>query len=692
MKNKFKSFKPIIKKKYTFANIFLKVNTNLNLIVMKRILLFAIALCIGFMGVAQERTVFSKDLLKQSVLKEVVKPIDRVDYEVTQSYAPIKDFKSVVLLGDEVELLDTQYDLQTNQLLSNRLMTWPDGTITAVATMGLETPPSSPDRGTGYNYFDGNDWQEKPTERIEPDRCGWPNIAAWGAEGEIVVSHIANTAGDVGLYISRRPVRGEGEWETFTFISDIAGVDPTWPRIVTSGENNEYLHVFYNTYNGYGAMTAATLYARSSDGGTTWDVKDVMLEGMGEDSYVGISADDYALASRGNTVVLLGASAWFDMFMMKSTDNGDTWEKTVIWQHPFPMFDIQTQFLEDTLYAVGNSAELTIDKYGNCHVVYSCSRILRNEENQPGYYSTFPYYDGIGYWNESMEAPIPTPEEVPSWANYPEYYTLDPDYLYEELNVLIGWVQDVNGDGEINYVEVASGEFPFAIYRELGVSTMPTLTITDDDVIAVAYSSVTEGYATSDNRYNYRHNWVTFSPDLGNTWGTSLGEETFIDLQEGELFHIFDECIYGQFAPNNSSESDHFDFMYNADDKPGVFLDEDEQTIPTTNRMIYNKISKDEVVGVIDINNETENSLVVSNCYPNPTHGTTTLTISLRDAGSVALEIYNLTGQKVMEIPATKMAKGVNTITFDASALNSGVYFYTVTAGTESISKKMIVE
>ena len=51
---------------------------------------------------------------------------------------------------------------------------------------------------------------------------------------------------------------------------------------------------------------------------------------------------------------------------------------------------------------------------------------------------------------------------------------------------------------------------------------MPTLTITDDDVIAVAYSSVTEGYATSDNRYNYRHNWVTFSPDLGNTWGLSV--------------------------------------------------------------------------------------------------------------------------------------------------------------------------
>ncbi len=171
-----------------------------------------------------------------------------------------------------------------------------------------------------------------------------------------------------------------------------------------------------------------------------------------------------------------------------------------------------------------------------------------------------------------------------------------------------------------------------------------------------------------------------------------MGEDTFYDLQEGELIHIFDECIYGQFAPNNSSESNHFDFIYNADEKPGVFLDEDEQTEPTTNKIIHNMINNIELLGVIDINNETGNPLAVSNCYPNPTHATTSLSINLKNAGSVALQIFNLTGQKVMEVPATNMDRGVNTITFDASGLNSGVYFYTVTAGSESISKKMIVE
>lgn len=655
---------------------------------MKRIVLFAIALCIGFMGMAQQKTVVSKELLKQSILQKVVTPSDPV-MTTNTSYAPVKEFKSVVMLGTETEIIDTKYDLQSNTLLSNRIYAWPDGTISAVATMGLETPPGSPDRGTGYNHYDGSEWQPKPTERLEDNRTGWPSIAPWGETGEVTCSHLSENA----ISVLTREVKGVGAWTATTIAGPDGGPGLLWPRVTTSGENNEYIHIFaLTTPSGNGGapwlgQDGALLYYRSTDGAQTWDIKDVVLEGMGDDSYVSISADDYVLASRGNTVTLLVASMWYDMFMMKSDDNGMTWEKTVIWQHPYPMFDIQTQFLEDTLYAVGNSAQVALDAYGNAHVVYATSRIMRDNTMDPGFYSFFPYYDGVGYWNESMEAPIPTPDEVPGWANYPDYYTLNPDYLFED-GVLIGWSQDVNGNGTLDFVEVASGEFPFAIYRSKGLSTMTTLTVTDDDVIAVAFSSPTETYATSDERYNYYHTWVVTSPDLGSTWDT----ENFTDLQAGELFHIFDECIYGQFAPNNSMDSDHFDFMYNADEKPGVFLDEDDQLEPTTNRMIHNRIAKDDVVGVKEINTEVSRSLKVSDCYPNPTRGITTLTIRVENASTVSVEVFNLTGQKVLEVPTSNMTKGVNSITFDASSLNSGVYFYTVTAGSESISKKMIVE
>jgi hypothetical protein len=119
------------------------------------------------------------------------------------------------------------------------------------------------------------------------------------------------------------------------------------------------------------------LYNRPTDGGATWDIQHVNLEGMGADFYLDISADDYVLASKGNTVALLMTSAWIDMFVMKSTDNGETWDKIMIWEHPYPFFDLQTTLTSDTLYAVDNSGNLAIDDNGMVHVVFGIGRVAR---------------------------------------------------------------------------------------------------------------------------------------------------------------------------------------------------------------------------------------------------------------------------------------------------------------------------
>jgi hypothetical protein len=49
-------------------------------------------------------------------------------------------------------------------------------------------------------------------------------------------------------------------------------------------------------------------------------------------------------------------------------------------------------------------------------------------------------------------------------------------------------------------------------------------------------------------------------------------------------------------------------------------------------------------------------------------------------------------GQVVMTVDAGVAQPGMNRIKFDVSNLTSGAYFYTVKAGTSSVSKKMIVE
>ncbi len=62
--------------------------------------------------------------------------------------------------------------------------------------------------------------------------------------------------------------------------------------------------------------------------------------------------------------------------------------------------------------------------------------------------------------------------------------------------------------------------------------------------------------------------------------------------------------------------------------------------------------------------------------YPNPFNPTTTIQYQLKQSGPVSLAIYNLTGQLVRTLVDEHQPSGSYSITFDASYLASGIYFY----------------
>jgi len=98
------------------------------------------------------------------------------------------------------------------------------------------------------------------------------------------------------------------------------------------------------------------------------------------------------------------------------------------------------------------------------------------------------------------------------------------------------------------------------------------------------------------------------------------------------------------------------------------------------------------ITGINDDIQETKAAINVSQNFPNPANGETTVAVTLKDATTVSFEVINLMGQKVYDIPAASFGAGIHSFSFDASTLANGVYFYTVTAGEEKITKKMIVK
>lgn len=77
--------------------------------------------------------------------------------------------------------------------------------------------------------------------------------------------------------------------------------------------------------------------------------------------------------------------------------------------------------------------------------------------------------------------------------------------------------------------------------------------------------------------------------------------------------------------------------------------------------------------------------------YPNPFNPATNISFSLPEQGFVTLKVFNSLGQQVAILVNSELETGSHMISFDASNLPSGTYFYTLQASEKILSKKMIL-
>jgi len=113
------------------------------------------------------------------------------------------------------------------------------------------------------------------------------------------------------------------------------------------------------------------------------------------------------------------------------------------------------------------------------------------------------------------------------------------------------------------------------------------------------------------------------------------------------------------------------------------------QSYSFENHLITYKITAD--AGFTGVENTTNNGLSVSQNRPNPFTGMTTVNYSLTKATNVNVIIYNVAGAKVMTINKGVQAAGSHKVEINASDLQAGVYYYTLTADGYTVTKKMIV-
>jgi Secretion system C-terminal sorting domain len=77
--------------------------------------------------------------------------------------------------------------------------------------------------------------------------------------------------------------------------------------------------------------------------------------------------------------------------------------------------------------------------------------------------------------------------------------------------------------------------------------------------------------------------------------------------------------------------------------------------------------------------------------YPNPFNPTTVISYQLPVSSHVTLKVYNVLGRKVAVLVNGNKQAGNHKVTFDASRLSSGVYFYRIREDNFVAAKKLIV-
>jgi len=91
----------------------------------------------------------------------------------------------------------------------------------------------------------------------------------------------------------------------------------------------------------------------------------------------------------------------------------------------------------------------------------------------------------------------------------------------------------------------------------------------------------------------------------------------------------------------------------------------------------------------VEINGTVPQKFAVEQNYPNPFNPTTTINYTVPEKSFVTLKVFDVLGREVATLVNGEVELGNHQVTFNASKLSSGVYYYTLQAGNSTSTKKM---
>lgn len=191
-------------------------------------------------------------------------------------------------------------------------------------------------------------------------------------------------------------------------------------------------------------------------------------------------------------------------------------------------------------------------------------------------------------------------------------------------------------------------------------------------------------------RYSTFTGWYTFNPVGGDSisiWAEMLKSNTPIGF------------AYATLSPRNSFGQFQTNFQYIASGTPDSCLIEmlitgsaaSHDSIHIGSTMVIDDLAFSGVDGVEAAGSSLPSTYALRQNYPNPFNPSTVISYDLPAASHVLLRVYNMLGEEVATLINAGENPGRHVVRFDASGLPSGAYFYRLSTGTFTETKRLML-
>ena len=640
---------------------------------MKKLLLCGLAFAICASAMAQQNR-FSKQLTGKTMKQKAVTGIENVNTTqsmpasagpVKRNFTPTSTAVTLIPLGQSANAFGTTGGPKT--------FLFAHPVINTVAFIHRAT--NAPGPGSGFLQYDystdgGSTWTNNAGPAYSP--AGGPFFNARYPQG-LIYNPVGNTdpangkiayfaptlagtnAGWGGLCngvanLSATPAATKTENISDSYLipdgmalntnDNNCWVSDIWTE-PTTAEYGDTLMLFKGVWNGSDYSYTEIKVPAISDGATAADKV--------------VVATQIAWAPNGLTgyAALLGHESFSDApdsslypTVFKTTDAGATWNRVA----SLGLNAIDTILQSGLAITTGFEMDMTVDANGNCHLVLEVGPLGSSGYSivsQSGFFGIFDIYttDGGTNWNAQLLA-------------------LPQTFRGEFTDS-----QTLNEDNRCQVSRTLDGTRLFFVWFDTDTLTFGVTDNINPDAHCVGYNVTT-------------NQWTQ---DINLTAGTDAdGVCIFGNVSPFTLAGSAAGCNkipMGILALTGGGPSSFVDHSY----INGAEVCDADFTVTGAPQAITNfAVSVQEIPATA--------SFAIGQNYPNPFNGSTSLDVNLKNNTDVTVEVYSIIGKLVSTSRYTNLNAGVNTLTIDASNLSAGMYTYSVTIGTEKVSRNMIVK